>query len=389
MAGRKTGIAVVVEVGWVNGLAAVRSLGRRGVRVVAVDHRPSALGLKSRYAERAIAPDPVADEERFVRFLSELGERLDEPAPIFPTHDEHLNAIARNAEAISDAYRYPFPSWRLLERIQRKREQLEAAESIGIPVPRTRHPATADEARAAGEELGYPVFVKPSSPIAFKRRFRRQAFRCENADELDAAYGRTAAFEPIVQEALPGGDDELYTLGTYVAPDGTPLGVFCGRKLRQTRNGMGTCRVGESVWVDEVVDEGLRLLRELRFHGISQVEFKRDPRDGRYKLIEVNPRLWQWHGLAAACGVDLPWIAYRDLTGRTPAPARMRDERKRWAITLMAGSPPALQRPPYVDAVLALDDPLPGLAQLSRAGRNVLSGAAIRAPVARSSPTRS
>ncbi len=174
-----------------------------------------------------------------------------------------------------------------------------------------------------------------------------------------------------------------------MAGDGTPLGVFCGRKLRQTRAGMGTCRVGESVWIDEVVDEGLRLLRELRFHGISQVEFKHDRRDGRYKLIEVNPRLWQWHGLAAACGVDLPWIAYQDLTGRGPPPVRMRAERKRWAITLMAGSSPALQRPPYVDAVIALDDPLPGLAQLSRLARNLVARAPIRVPNARPSPTRS
>ena len=43
-------------------------------------------------------------------------------------------------------------------------------------------------------------------------------------------------------------------------------------------------------------------LRAVGFHGISQVEFKRDPRDGVYKLMEINPRLWQWHGLAAACG---------------------------------------------------------------------------------------
>ncbi|CAN5212679.1 hypothetical protein BH18ACT12_BH18ACT12_20210 [soil metagenome] len=44
--------AAVVDVGWVNGLAAIRSLGRAGMRVLAVDHRPSALGFRSRYAER-------------------------------------------------------------------------------------------------------------------------------------------------------------------------------------------------------------------------------------------------------------------------------------------------------------------------------------------------
>ena len=170
----------------------------------------------------------------------------------------------------------------------------------------------------------------------------------------------------MVQEFIPGGDAELFTLGSYLTPEGEPLGLFCGRKLRQTRGYMGSARVGEAIWVDEVVDQGVELLRALEFHGVSQVEVKRDPRDGLYKLIEVNPRLWQWHGLAAACGVDLPWIAYRHLTGDPLPPARMRDEGKLWSITIMAGSTNALQRRPYVDAVFARDDPKPFLLQLAR-----------------------
>ena len=108
----------------------------------------------------------------------------------------------------------------------------------------------------------------------------------------------------MVQELIPGGDDELYTVGSYIAADGAVLGLFSGRKLRQSPPGVGTCRVGEAVWVQDNVDAAVRLLRAFEFHGVSQVEFKRDPRDGRYKLMEINPRLWLWHGLAAALGVD-------------------------------------------------------------------------------------
>ncbi len=136
----------------------------------------------------------------------------------------------------------------------------------------------------------------------------------------------------MVQELVPGGDEELYSLGSYLREDGEPLGLFSGRKLEQVPPLVGTCRVGEAVWVQEVVDAGLRFLRALGYHGISQVEFKRDPRDGRFKLMEINPRLWQWHGLAAACGVDIPLIAYRDLTGESVAPASMNGSGKRWAI---------------------------------------------------------
>ena len=188
-----------------------------------------------------------------------LAAQTDEgPLPIFPTHDEHLNAIARNVDTLGDSYLFPFPSWQTLERIQSKRYQLEQADEIGMPTPRTHHPRSVEEARAAGEELGYPVFVKPSDPILFKQAHNRQAFRCETWSELESAYALAAEHEPMVQEFVPGGDDELYTLGSYLTRDGEALGLFCGRKLRQTRDFMGSARVGEALWVNEVVDDGLR-----------------------------------------------------------------------------------------------------------------------------------
>jgi D-aspartate ligase len=352
-----TATAVVVDVGWVNGLAAIRSLGRAGIDVYAVDHRRSALGFRSRYAKPLLSPDPQ-DEEAFVTFLAEL--ELEAPAPIFPTHDEPLNAISRAGDRLGKRYLFPFPGWDVLQQIQSKRSQLETAERAGIPVPRW---ATTS---AAADELGYPVLVKPSSTEGFKRRFGRQAFRCENRAEVERAFAEAAEYKPLVQELIHGGDGELYTLGSYLSADGEPLGLFCGRKLRQTPPGIGTCRVGEAVWVEEVVDQGLRLLRELGHTGLSQVEFKRDARDGSYRLMEVNPRLWQWHGLAAACGVDLPRIAYQDLTGTRPDPVSTNGRRRRWAITFVPGERPAPQRPPYVDGVFARDDLKPALVQAAR-----------------------
>ena len=357
--------AAVVDVGWVNGLAAIRSLGRAGIRVLTVDHRPSALGFRSRYAEPFLCPDPHADETRFVAFIRALGEVV-----LFPTHDVGLNALARHIDDLPALA--PFPAWDALEHVQNKREQLERAEEEGIDVPRTRFPNSAAAARTAADELGLPVLVKPEHPVGFKQRFRRQAFRCDSADQVEDAYVRAEEFAPMVQELVPGGDEMLYTVGSYLAQDGRALGVFCGRKLRQTPPVVGTCRVGEAVWVDEVVDAALRLLRAFGYFGLSQVEFKRDTRDGRYRLMEINPRLWQWHGLAAACGVDLPRIAYADLVGESPPDASMDGFGKRWAITLLPGEWPAPQRPPYVDAVFAVDDPKPAVVHLARVVRSAL-----------------
>src|SRR5215210_7288269 len=147
---RRTGepCAVVAEVAWVNGLAAVRSLGRAGARVLALDHRPGALGFRSRYAEARIVPDPVADERAFVEAVARLADGLAAPVPVFATHDGYLEALARNASRLG-----PFamvgPPWEELEPLQRKRVQLDRAQAAGVPIPRTFHPASPAEGRAA------------------------------------------------------------------------------------------------------------------------------------------------------------------------------------------------------------------------------------------------
>jgi D-aspartate ligase len=366
VAGRELTPAVVCEVGWVNGLGAIRSLGRVGVPVVATDHRDFAIGFRSAYALPVLVPDPVVDEEGFVAAMQELGDALGRPAPIFPTHDEHLNSLARHRDELGDRFRYPFPGWGVLEALQSKRHQVETAESIGLAAPTTLHPRSVEECRAAAHEIGFPVLVKPSDNIVFKRLYRRQAFLCERPDELDRAYELAAAYEPMVQEFIPGGDELLWTLGAYMAEDGEVLATFSGRKLRQTRQNMGSARIGEARWDEEVVECGLELLRALRFHGIAQVEWKRDPRDGRLKLIEVNPRLWQWHGLAGACGADVTLAAYWDLVGERRPPRTTQGCAKRWSISVMHGQSPAFKRPPYIDGVFALDDPKPGLVNVVR-----------------------
>src|SRR4029077_5948574 len=133
-------------------LAAIRSLGRAGIRVLGVDHRPSALGFRSRYAERFVSAAPPPHPTRFIASVRALGEVV-----VFPTHDEQLNLIARHLGDLEVLA--PFPDWEILERVQSKRAQLDQALAAGVDVPQTHYPRTAVEARAAAEEIGLPVLV--------------------------------------------------------------------------------------------------------------------------------------------------------------------------------------------------------------------------------------
>ena len=334
-----------MNVGWVPGVSTIQALGRDGVDVFAVDHRPGALGFRSRYARPVLVPDHHTDEEGFVAALVRLGDSLAAPAPIFAVDDEDLSALARNRGRLGDRFLYPFPEWKVLAPIMDKRVQLRRAEELGIPAP------------ATGDRLEFPVLLKPVESVSFRLRFGVKAFRCDSPAELAAARERTRGFETFVVDWIPGGDDALYSLGAYLTPDGGALATFLFRKLRQDPPLLGNGRVVVTASERVVLEQGLALLRGLGSHGVGHVEFKRDARDGLFKLVEVNSRLWQYHSLAASCGVNFPLVAYRHLTGAEQEPVSNGSREGRWAVTFKANRLPVATRPPYHDPLLSRDDP--------------------------------
>ena len=117
---------------------------------------------------------------------------------------------------------------------------------------------------------------------------------------------------------------------------------------------------------------GLKFIRGLGCNGHSHVEFRRDPRDGVYKLMEINPGIRQWHEPRGGDRGRLPAIAYRDLLGESQAAVTSKDKRKRWAVTLYAGTKPAIPRLPYRDGVFSLTDRVPSIAQTARLVRGLV-----------------
>jgi D-aspartate ligase len=381
--------AVVLQVSYACGLGIVRDLAPHGVPVLGLDTDPRSVGLSSRLAAAAVCPDPRADEEAFLAFLEDLGRRLPQRAVLFPSHDQFIWPLSRHAERLKPWFIVPFSRWPEMERVYDKRGQLEAAWRAGVDTPRTVFVDGPGDIAQAVSEVPFPAIVKPVESLAFKDRFRRHVLDVATAGDLETLYPQVNDCGTlIVQERVPGGDDELYTLGSYLDAQSRPLAVFTGHKIRQHPAGAGSCRLGVSRWVPEMANAGLALLAEIRFHGVSQVEFKRDPRDGRYRLMEINARHWMWHSLAARCGVNLSLAAYRDVIGRPFMSPRQVDglkwivatkdvplslleiARRRQTLTGFARS----LRGVRVDGVLSLRDPLPGMRWAGRVARLSLHG---------------
>jgi D-aspartate ligase len=367
--------AVVLQASYANGLGVIRNVAREGVPVLALDPNPRALGFTSRYAACAVCPDPAADQEAFVAFLEQIGAGLPQRGVVFPTHDEFIWPISRHAARLERFYRIPFSRWETMERLYDKEEQMRAAWRCDVDTPQTVFIRSADDLAAGAETIPFPAIFKPVMSLEFKKRFKRPVLIIDSRDQLEDVYARAADCGVLMlQEIVPGGDDTLFTVGSTLDEQSRPLAVFTGRKLRQHPRTFGTARLAESVWIPELADAGLRLLRELHYHGVSQVEFKRDHRDGRYKLMEVNARHWLWHSLAPACGVNLTMASYADAIGMPFQAPRQKDGRK-WVLTLKESVDSlnemrrGQQKPGEwvrslggirVDGVMAIDDPGPG-----------------------------
>ena len=380
--------AVVLQVSWANGLDIIRDLAAEDVPLLAVDDNPRALGLHSRLAAGMVCPDPREDEEAFIMFLEQLGPRLPRRAVLFPTHDQYIWPISKNAKRLERWYLIPFSRWETMQRLHDKREQLETAKRVGVDIPKTVFVDGDDDLARGADEIGFPAIFKPVESLAFKIRFRRHVLEIGSRDELLRVYDKVRDCGTLMlQDIVPGGDEELYTLGSYLDARSRPLAQFTGHKLRQHPPRFGHVSMAASLWVPELAEAGLRLLHELGYHGVSQVEFKRDPRDGRYRLMEVNARHWMWHSLATACGVNLSLAAYRDAIG-DPYVARRQSDGLKWVVSLTDARDafsrwrrgdekfgPWLRsyRGVRVDGLYSLKDPLPGALLTARQLRTMIT----------------
>lgn len=379
--------AVVLQSSFANALGIIRALGRESIPVLALDPDPRALGPRSRFACGLVCPDPKLDEEAFIAFLEDLGGRLPLPGVLFPTHDEYIWPVSRHADRLSRGLLIPFSEWPTMRRLYDKEEQLRAAWAAGIDTPVTAFVRSSADLPDAVARVPFPAVFKPVQSLAFKVRFQRPVLEIARPEDVASTYARVDDCGVLMlQEVIPGPDTELYTVGSTVDAASRPLAVFTGRKLRQHPRTFGTARFAESLWIPELADAGLKLLAELDYHGVSQVEFKRDPRDGRYKLMEINARHWLWHSLAAACGVNLTLASYADAIGKPFIAPRQVDGRK-WMLlwkelfdSVREIRHGEQQLRPWLrslgniraDGVIALDDPMPGVVNTARVARGIV-----------------
>lgn len=294
-------------------LAAVRSLGRRGVEVLAGDEYKTTPGALSKYSAGSFEyPNPNSDPEGFLDALEEAVKRHAPPPGtpyvLMPVHREAY-LVARHRERFEPHVKLALPPTELIETVRDKGRLAELAREHGVPVPRTWAPRDRDELERLSDHIELPAYVKIRTGAA------GVGLRCvetpeeliEAFDELVEKHCADGGDPPIVQRAAEGDD----YCATALLDHGEPRALLVYRNVRTFLDG-GPGVIRETVVAPPVERMTEKLLSALGWHGIAQVDFLWDGDEASEPvLVEINPRFFGGLYQAIASGVDYPWMLYR------------------------------------------------------------------------------
>ncbi|MBS4062752.1 MAG: hypothetical protein KG029_20320 [Bacteroidetes bacterium] len=311
------------------GLGVIRALGKMGVPIVAVYYdRHKDMGYVSKYVKHQVyVPHPEQAEDEFLARLLELAPRFG-GGLLLPVSDQTLVTVSQHKEMLARHFIVACPEWAIVRQFIEKKYTYALAEAVGVAAPKTIVPQSLEDVEHYGKTIEYPCLVKPCQSHLFFTRFGRKMVSVDNLKQMLAIYQQSAeaGLEVTLQEIIPGDDAQVVNYNSYFW-DGQPLVEFTAQHVRKAPPEFGSPCVAVSKQIPEVLEPGRKILQALGFYGYSCTEFKKDARDGIYKLIDVNGRHNLSTLLAVNCGINFPWLHYRHLVeGIVPEQTSFRDE---------------------------------------------------------------
>jgi predicted ATP-grasp superfamily ATP-dependent carboligase len=361
------------------GLEIARSLGRRGRPVCVIDDEHS-ISRYSRHVKHFVRVKNLRDEQATIETILDIGQRLKlQDWVLYPTRDETVAAFSLNRDKLSKFFRVPTPAWNITEWAWDKRKSYELAQKIGVETPKIWYPlGNADLEKI---DASFPLVIKPAIKEHFIYETKVKAWRADNRSELAGYFAKAAALVPpgetMIQDLIPGGSEQLFGYCAFFK-NGSAVGSMVTQYKRQHPPLFGrSCTLVETVERPEIELLAAKFLKALNYYGLVEIEFKLDPRDNRYKLLDVNARTWGYHALGAAAGVDFARMLFEDQIGEAVPPARARPGISwiRLATDFPVGVYSVLKRPSSVwsylksvttfdvESVFSLEDPLPSVVE--------------------------
>ncbi len=309
-----------------------RSAGRLGIPVYHLHQGSPSRLYASRYSHRALTLPADADAERRLEVLLAFAARAG-PAVLVAVDDASAVFVDEHADTLRGSFVFPSQPAGLVGALCSKRELLALCARHGVASPRSAFPTSAEELEGCIEQMGLPLMVKRIAPPNPGGEPAPSVMLARDPRELLEAYrlmGSAGVSNAMVQELIPGQPESLWMFNGYFDAHSKPLVAFTGVKLRQAPPDTGATTLGVCRANPEIANTTIRFMQALGYRGMLDMDYCRDPRDGRYKLLDANPRIGATFRLFVDTqGVDVLRAMYLDLTGE-PVSSGVQRQGRRW-----------------------------------------------------------
>ena len=329
----------VVLLGGVN---LVRALGLAGIPAIVASSDPDEPAFASRYCVGRVVLPPVSRAAAVIEALIDLSAQLfrtlGRHVPLMYGNDNWLELIYAHRDRLDGHYLMVLNDTSVALALMEKAQFQALALQRGLPVPLgLRWEGEGDNSLKGFHK---PVLVKPRHKFEWHDSPLHELLFTDDGKALVFEDGAAAMAHPLVecyrnqllfQEFIPGDDQQLWSYHGYADEDGEVIASFVGRKIRTYPP-----ITGESAYIEMVCDPALsafgkQMAARLPLRGPFKIDFKKDARDGRLVILEINARYTLWHYLGAVNGVNLASAAYAYLMDGTRAqPATQYSTAHRW-----------------------------------------------------------
>lgn len=314
-------------------LAAVRSLGSKGLWAAVGEATPGSLAGSSRFCKKEISySDPIENPRLFFDDVLKTIEELNITF-LLPITEVSAYVLLKFRDELPAGLTLPFPESENVELLANKNTLFQIAQEEGLPIPTTLYFDTLEEGIASLQSINdFPVVLKPSKSkiLEHDRIIPTKVIIAQSRENAIDALKTNEFFRfPFtIQSFVEGAGQGIFAL----FDKGAPVCYFSHRRLREKPPAGGVSVLCESAPVnDSLRSVAERLLRRANWHGVAMVEF-RVTEDGTGFLMEVNPRFWGSLQLAIDSGIDFPWLLYLVSNGQRIPETTWQYRRMRWLL---------------------------------------------------------
>ncbi len=257
---------------------------------------------RSKFCDFRIIPT-LDIQESFLEELEVLGTQLIEEGKIpflVGCGDFYARLVSQNKPKLEEHFYVPYIDFDLLDNITQKENFYTICEEIGIPYPKTLFLDCSDpEGTCDDGGFGYPLIAKPSNSAAYhyaKIPNKKKVFVVESREELEIIYSnlKNSSYDKslIIQEFVPGDDTQIRIISVCTDKDINPIFMVGGRVMLEDHSptAIGNPAVIIPETCQKVLDDALRFMRHVGYHGMANFDVKYDERTGEYLFFEINTR---------------------------------------------------------------------------------------------------